>query len=75
MIPQRKKIFALRISDFVDISGERGIRTHGEFPHTCFQDKRLKPLGHLSESGINISCFFPPDKSPPAYSPVSARLG
>ena len=27
MIPQRKKIFALRISDFVDISGVGGIRT------------------------------------------------
>lgn len=27
MIPQRKKIFALRVSDFVDVSGEGGIRT------------------------------------------------
>ena len=31
-----------------DFCGERGIRTHDEFPHTCFQDRRLKPLGHLS---------------------------
>lgn len=30
------------------VSGERGIRTHGGLPHTCFQDRRLKPLGHLS---------------------------
>ncbi len=28
--------------------GGRGIRTHGELPHTCFQDRRLKPLGHPS---------------------------
>ena len=49
MSPQRKKIFTLRGSDFVDVCGERGIRTHGELPHTCFQDKRLKPLGHLSD--------------------------
>lgn len=28
--------------------GGGGIRTHGGFPHTCFQDKRLKPLGHPS---------------------------
>ena len=27
-------------------SGE--IRTHGELPHACFQDKCLKPLGHTS---------------------------
>ncbi len=29
-------------------SGGRGIRTHGGLPHTCFQDRRLKPLGHPS---------------------------
>ncbi len=28
--------------------GERGIRTPGELPHNGFQDRRLKPLGHLS---------------------------
>jgi hypothetical protein len=31
-----------------DCGGERGIRTPGEFPHNGFQDRRLKPLGHLS---------------------------
>ncbi len=28
--------------------GEGEIRTRGELPHACFQDKYLKPLGHLS---------------------------
>ena len=31
------------------LSGGRGIRTHGGLPHTCFQDRRLKPLGHPSQ--------------------------
>ena len=29
-------------------SGEGEIRTRGELPHACFQDRYLKPLGHLS---------------------------
>jgi hypothetical protein len=33
-------------------SGGRGIRTPGGFPHSCFQDNRLRPLGHPS-SGIS----------------------
>lgn len=28
--------------------GEGEIRTRGELPHACFQDKYLQPLGHLS---------------------------
>ena len=30
------------------LGGEGEIRTRGELPHACFQDKYLKPLGHLS---------------------------
>ncbi len=30
------------------LGGRRGIRTLGELPHTCFQDRLLKPLGHPS---------------------------
>ncbi len=30
------------------VGGGRGIRTHDGFLHTCFQDRRLKPLGHPS---------------------------
>jgi hypothetical protein len=33
------------------IGGEGGIRTHGTSRSSCFRDKRLKPLGHLSVSG------------------------
>ena len=29
-------------------SGGSGIRTHDRFPYTCFQDRRLEPLGHPS---------------------------
>jgi hypothetical protein len=31
--------------------GQGGIRTHGELPHAGFQDRCLKPLGHLSAGG------------------------
>ncbi len=43
MIPQRKKIFALRISDFVDFSGESGIRTHDTSQYTRFPGARVRP--------------------------------
>ena len=33
------------------VGGGRGIRTHDGFLHTCFQDRRLKPLGHPSQRG------------------------
>gem|GEM_PF-4368737 len=34
----------------VDGSAEReGFEPTMRFPHTCFQDRRLKPLGHLSQ--------------------------
>ena len=36
----------------VRYSGGRGIRTHDGFHHTCFQDRRLKPLGHPSRGTL-----------------------
>ncbi len=35
--------------------GEGEIRTRGELPHACFQDKYLKPLGHLSVQGLILT--------------------
>ena len=36
------------------LSGERGIRTPGAFRHNGFQDRHLRPLGHLSAHGCII---------------------
>lgn len=36
------------------LGGEGEIRTRGELPHACFQDKYLKPLGHLSRGSQTI---------------------
>lgn len=38
--------------------GEEEIRTPGELPHACFQDKYLKPLGHLSASMFTQNSRF-----------------
>ena len=35
---------------FYEIGGESGIRTHGDLRLAGFQDRFLKPLGHLSIS-------------------------
>ena len=36
------------VSQGEKLGGERGIRTPGGLPHSGFQDRRLRPLGHLS---------------------------
>ena len=36
---------------FYEIGGESGIRTHGDLRLAGFQDRFLKPLGHLSIGG------------------------
>ena len=36
------------LPDSVPSGGGRGIRTPGGLPHSCFQDSRLRPLGHPS---------------------------
>ena len=37
-----------RCSNFVALGGERGIRTPGKLPFNGFQDRRIRPLCHLS---------------------------
>ena len=38
--------------------GERGIRTPGTLRHNGFQDRRFKPLTHLSANGNNLENVF-----------------
>ena len=38
---------------FHNFGGEGEIRTLGELPHDGFQDRYLKPLGHLSKQGTS----------------------
>jgi hypothetical protein len=38
---------------FHNFGGEGEIRTLGELPHDGFQDRYLKPLGHLSKVGTS----------------------
>ena len=33
---------------FFSVRGERGIRTPGTLPYTCFRGRLLQPLGHLT---------------------------
>ena len=44
------------LGDVLLLGGEGGIRTLGELPHDGFQDRYLKPLGHLSTVG-NLRYF------------------
>ena len=51
--PSRVRILLKSVNKktvLVDGSAEReGFEPTMRFPHTCFQDRRLKPLGHLSQ--------------------------
>ena len=40
------------------VGGEGGIRTHGPIRVTGFQDRLLKPLGHLSVARTPLSYHF-----------------
>jgi hypothetical protein len=44
----------LRLSQLIDSSGERGIRTPGSFHFNGFQDRRIRPLCHLSGAKIGL---------------------
>lgn len=44
--------------DVIYFGGEGEIRTRGELPHACFQDKYLKPLGHLSVLGSSYQILL-----------------
>jgi hypothetical protein len=39
--------------------GGRGIRTPGDLRHSCFQDNRLRPLGHPSTDGWLLHVTIP----------------
>ena len=39
--------------------GERGIRTPGQLPVNGFQDRRIRPLCHLSKNGVAVSFTVP----------------
>ena len=59
-------------------SGGRGIRTHGGLPHTCFQDRRLKPLGHPSSGNLSFpvpSDFIIHEEQLQANRTVTSRNG
>ena len=64
-VKKSRRIRVLR--DFLILSGERGIRTTGSSHFNGFQDRRDRPLCHLSKSDANIDgililskewCFF-----------------
>lgn len=40
---------------FAELGGERGIRTPGPVTVNGFQDRRIRPLCHLSEVKINAA--------------------
>ena len=46
--PLRPLGYFRRSMVFYEIGGESGIRTHGDLRLAGFQDRFLKPLGHLS---------------------------
>src|SRR5690348_4318309 len=45
---------ALLMARAITRSGGRGIRTHDEFPHTGFQDRRHRPLGEPSRTACPV---------------------
>ncbi len=47
------------LSDFMLKSGERGIRTPGGFHLNGFQDRRIRPLCHLSGAKVIIELILP----------------
>ena len=47
---------SLKINKLESFSGERGIRTPGPVKINGFQDRRIRPLCHLSK----VECYFAP---------------
>ena len=66
-----------QLADIMDIifriGGERGIRTPGRFPVNGFQDRRFRPLSHLSgygkhnESSREVEIHHHPDPEPTEF--------
>ena len=42
----------------IALRGERGIRTPGTLPYTCFRGRLLQPLGHLTKRTANIAIYL-----------------
>jgi hypothetical protein len=43
----------------VGVGGERGIRTPGPLTVNGFQDRRIRPLCHLSAAKVRVEIFLP----------------
>ena len=49
--------FTLNQSYLIDFGGEKGIRTPGGFHLNGFQDRRIRPLCHLSGAKLALHCY------------------
>ena len=47
--------FNLITEKYFESGGERGIRTPGTFRYNGFQDRRIRPLCHLSISKVEVA--------------------
>ena len=48
----------LNQSYLIDFGGEKGIRTPGGFHLNGFQDRRIRPLCHLSGAKVRLQVFY-----------------
>ncbi len=54
-----KRYLAIGSNCFTEQRGEGGIRTHGALRHSGFQDRRNRPLCHLSLNGAGSRTSIP----------------
>ncbi len=47
----------------INFCGERGIRTPGNLRFNGFQDRRIRPLCHLSGCKINVPSLYLPNNN------------
>ena len=59
--PAKQTICELLTSFDIESGGERGIRTPGPLTVNGFQDRRIRPLCHLSGAKIKVE-VYPPKK-------------
>jgi hypothetical protein len=60
----KKRLYLIQIQAFTYFSGERGIRTPGPVTVNGFQDRRIRPLCHLSAAKISAWSNITKWKSP-----------
>ena len=58
LYPSHKKIKGAHLDSFIFSGGERGIRTPGTSQFNGFQDRRNRPLCHLSKNRVQRYYFF-----------------